>query len=248
MKRTHVAIIFVVAVAVALVSGALYADRGVHRLSASATSAPPAVMVPGDLPEITKSPNQNATAATKDGRAVYQLFWDDGTCEAGIGVGAANTAFMEFYAPTVCTQPGLSIIAVTARVNTLTASSFSLRQSGATPGAPASGTRLPLATAITGLGACGGSATTGVQRVLSTPGVVNGTANFYAGLVYPVGGYTGRDTGSALGHMFLNCATCGMSVYSSLDLPTTLRGNLVIRVTIDDAGCVPVELQSFAIE
>lgn len=248
MKRTHVAIIFVVAIAVALVSGALYADRGVNRLSASATSAPPAVMVPGDLPEITKSPNQNATAATKDGRAVYQLFWDDGTCEAGVGVGAANTAMMEFDAPTVCTQPGLSVIAVTARVNTLTASSFTLRQSGAGPGAPSSGTRIPLGTAITGLGACAGTATTGTQRVLGTPGIVNGTANFYAGLVYLAGGYTGRDTGSQLGRMYLNCATCGMSVYSSLDLPSSLRGNLIIRVTVDDAGCVPVELQSFSIE
>jgi len=248
MNRRSIALISIAAVTVALLGGALYAERGVNRLSASATSAPPAMMAPGDLPEIAPSPDQKGVAMTKADRAVYQLFWDDGTCDAGLGVGAQHTAMMEFYAPTVCTQPGLSVIAVTARVATNTASSFTLRQSGATPGAVASGTRIPLPTAITGIGPCAGTATTGTSRVLGTPGVVNGTANFYAGLVYPVGGYTGRDTGSALGHMWLNCATCGMSVYSSLDLPSTLRGNLVIRVTVDDAGCVPVELQSFAIE
>jgi len=246
MKRFS--ILLLVVVALTMIGGALYAEKAVNRFSASAASPPPAVMAPGDLPAISSTAVQSAVRNDVDGRAAYQLFWDDGTCDAGIGVGATNTAFMEYYVPTVCTQAGLSVIAVTARVATNTASSFSLRQSGTSPGPPASGTRVPFGTALSGLGPCAGTATTGVQRVLGTAGVVNGTANFFAGLVYPIGGYTGRDTASALGHMFLNCGTCGMTVYSSLDLPTTLRGNLMIRVTVEDANCVPVELQSFAIE
>ena len=245
MKRGVIAV--VVVLGMALLVGGVQAEKMINRLSASAAS-PPAVMTAGDLPPIASDAAQGVAKRDVGPEATSQLFWDDGTCEAGIGVGAQNTALMEFDVPTVCTQAGLSVIAVTARVNTYTASSFTLRQSGANPGAPSSGTRIPLPAAITGAGACAGTATTGTQRVLGTAGVVNGTANFFAGIVYPVGGYTGRDTSAMLGKMWLNCPTCGNSMYSSAALPTSLRGNLIIRVTVEDANCVPVELQSFAIE
>jgi hypothetical protein len=245
MKRTILLATVVVAGLGLALSGGLYAE-GPAGLRVTADGPIIPSIDPGDLPPIPGGATQNSESV---GDALSQLFWDDGTCEAGIGVGAENTAMMEFDVPTQCTQAGLSVVAVTARINTFTGTAFTLRQSGATPGAPATGTRVPVSPPLTGVGPCAGTATTGTSRFLGTGvAVVGGTANFFAGVYYPTGGYTGRDTSGALGRMWLNCPTCGSTVYSSSMLPTTLRGNLVIRVTVEDANCVPVELQSFSIE
>ncbi|RLE25571.1 MAG: hypothetical protein DRJ61_08420 [Acidobacteria bacterium] len=246
MKRTTLIFVGFLVIGIAIaVTGSLEAERPMM-ISASANSAPPASILPGDLPQISKADQQ----VRKDGdRATSQLFFDDGTCEAGLGAAATITALVEFDVPAVCTQAGLSIIGVTGRVNTGTATGFSLRQAGAVPGTPGSGTNVPLATSIAGAGSCAGTATTGQARAI-TPGVavVAGTANFFAGMVGNA--YFGRDTNSApAGRIWINCATCGNTTYSPAALTGYgLGGNWIMRVTVEDANCVPVELQSFGIE
>jgi hypothetical protein len=244
MKRTMLLATVVVAGLGLALSGGLFAEgQAGLRVTADGPIIP--AINPGDLPPI-----QGGTQSSRSvGEALSQLYWDDGTCDAGIGVGGTNTAMMEFDVPAQCTQAGLSVVSVNARVNTYTATAFTLRQGGPSPGAPASGTRVAMSP-IAGIGPCAGTATTGTARFLGTGvAVVNGTSNFFAGMVYgSIGGYTGRDTSSALGRMWLNCPICGSTLYTSSMLPTSLRGNLVIRVTVEDANCVPVELQSFTIE
>ena len=160
MKRTlFFAIVVVVGFGLAT-TGGLFADgQAGLRVTADGPIIP--AINPGDLPRVQEGENQNSRPI---GEALSQLYWDDGTCEAGVGVAAENTAMMEFDVPTQCTQAGLSVVAVTARVNTYTASAFTLRQAGATPGPPASGTRVPVVPPITGVGACAGTATTGTSR------------------------------------------------------------------------------------
>ncbi len=248
MKRTTLIFVGFLVIGIAIaVTGSLEAERPMM-ISASANSAPPASILPGDLPQISKADQQ----VRKDGdRATSQLFFDDGTCEAGLGAGATITALVEFDVPAVCTQAGLSIIGVTGRVNTGTATGFSLRQAGAVPGTPGSGTNLPLPTVISAAGPCStaGIPTTGQVRAIA-PGaaVVAGTANFFAGMVGYA--YFGRDSsGVPAGRMWVNCATCGNTTYSPAALSGFgLGGNWIMRVTVEDANCVPVELQSFGIE
>jgi len=75
--------------------------------------------------------------------------------------------------------------------------------------------------------------------------VITATANFFAG--HQNTGFGGRDSnGPPAGRIWLNCGTCGMTQYS----PTTLSGlglggNWMIRVTVEDQNCVPVELMGF---
>ena len=63
-------------------------------------------------------------------------------------------------------------------------------------------------------------------------------------------GFVGRDTdGTSAGRMWLNCGICGMTQYSPTDLTGIgLGGNWMIRVTVEDQNCVPVELMEFSIE
>lgn len=250
MKR-YIWLVVIAVVAISLaVGGVLYAERPAARFSATLNGPAPSIVLPEQLPQIPKGP----MSVTKGigGEAVSQLSFDDGTCEAQVGVALPNTALVDFDVPTQCTQAGLSIIGVNAKVPYRMATAFTLRQSGATPGAPASGLRVPFATAITGGStACAGTATTGVYQAVSPAAVVTGTANFFGGVVMgSTGGYIGRDTNSSPAlRNWLNCAGCGGTIYTPTQLQGLgLGGNWILRVTVEDANCVPVELMSFGVE
>jgi hypothetical protein len=239
----------VIAISLAI-GGVLFAAKPLSKFTSTVNGEAPSIVLPDQLPKIEKGPMN--VVEGMNGEAVSVLFFDDGTCEAQVGVALQNTALMEFDVPTQCTQAGLSVIGVNAKIPYRLATAFTLRQSGASPGGPASGLRVPLATAITGGStACAGSATTGVFQAVSPAAVVTGTANFFGGVVMgATGGWIGRDTNSTpAGRQWLNCAGCGGTIYTPAQLSGLgLGGNFIIRVTVEDANCVPVELMSFGVE
>jgi hypothetical protein len=182
---------------------------------------------------------------TRVGEALSVLQFDDGSCEAGLGTNTRLTELHEFDVPTRCNQAGLDVVRLTARVNTGSATAFAFAQAGATPPPTWMIDTIGLATAFPPLGPC--PATSLSTRAIG-PGaaVITGTANFFAGLRTP-NGFVGRDTDSLPARrMWLLCPTCGMSIYSPTDLSAIgLGGNWMIRVTVEDENCVPVELVGF---
>ncbi len=209
-----------------------------------AYSGGPVGVMTDQLPSVPKLP-MTVTPNAVTGTSV--LSFDDGSCESGLGVGTAfATDLIDFDVPTQCNQSGLAITAVTARVNSgTTFSTLAFAQAGATP-PPVTGMSLvPLTSGITVLGAC--PATGMIQRSVAGSAVITGTSNFFAGV--RGAGFVGRDTnGSSAGRMWLLCATCGNTQYS----PTTLvglglGGNWMIRVTVEDNNCLPVELMDFSV-
>lgn len=213
--------------------------QGPPRVKACATCAPanpnaprlPALGMGGDT-QIFRGP---------DGESVLQL--DDGTCESGLGAGTAYTvtAFQEFDVPTQCVMGGLDIIAVTSRMNTGNAQSFAYQQAGPAP------TVGNFNTAAAFFGASGPCPATAVSQVgLGTGNAITGTSTFWAGLVNM--GFAGRDTQTP-GNVWLNCSVCQNSQYSPTDLSGAgLGGTWMIRVTVEDENCIPVELMEFEIE
>ncbi|MCZ6727887.1 MAG: hypothetical protein O7A98_11120 [Acidobacteria bacterium] len=180
---------------------------------------------------------------TSVGEALTILSFDDGTCESGLGASQPVTDLVDFDVPTQCVQSGLDIVALTSRMNTGVANNFAFAQAGATP--PAAGA-VPLV-GITQLPALGPCPATALSSRPVGPGaaVITGTSNFFAGLQTPTG-FAGRDTNNPAGRMWLNCAGCGMTQYSPTDLSNIgLAGNWMIRVTVEDQNCVPVELMGF---
>jgi hypothetical protein len=227
--------------------GILFADSAAARFKATVNGPAPGMVVPDQMPPV----NKGAMFIENDD-AVSQLFFDDGTCEAQVGIAIPNTALVDFDVPTQCTQAGLSVIGVNAHVPYRSATAFTLRQSGASPGIPASGIRVPFASPLTGGSTgCFGQTTTGAFRAVSPAAVVAGTANFFGGVVMgSVGGWIGRDTSSSPAlRNWLNCAGCSGTVYTPTQLQGLgLGGNWILRVTVEDANCVPVELMSFGVE
>ena len=245
MKRpTVVGFIGVFAIiAVALTTGGYLTAETPSGLRAFA-GGPIAEPLSQQLPPVTRGP-MNITPGPTDALSI--LSFDDGTCEAGLGAGVTVTDIVDFDVPTQCIQSGLDIVGLTSRMNSGTGTGFAFAQSGAIPPGAGLLVTTPLATALPPLGPC--PATTLSSRAVG-PGVavITGTANFFAGLVTP-NGYAGRDTnGPPAGRIWLNCATCGMTQYT----PTTLTGlglggNWMIRVTVEDANCVPVELMELTV-
>jgi hypothetical protein len=238
----------VAAAAVAAFSGALLAaGGGSARLRASAKSAP-STAIPRKLAKLPKGAAKT-TKKTQGIEAVSVLSFDDNTCESGLGVGLQISDLVEFTPAPPCTNAGpLQILDVTARMNTASAQDFVFFNPGPTPGMVNSAdVTQALSSPIAPAGAC--PATGGLQqRVLTTPvSFTPGNAtNFYAGVRNT--GYVGRDTSSSANRMWILCAGCGMTQYS----PTFLAGlgfpgNWFIRVTVEDAGCSPVELQHFEV-
>ena len=86
------------------------------------------------------------------------------------------------------------------------------------------------------------------QAHLEDAAVITGTANFFAGMRTP-NGFAGRDSnGPPAGRIWLLCGGCGMTQYSPTDLSGIgLGGNWMIRVTVEDQNCVPVELMDFMV-
>lgn len=240
MNRKSLAVFGIVAVIVLLATGAIIRAQGTDQVRACADCAPPQGFE--DLPPIVRGP----MTVESVGEALSILSFDDGTCESGLGAGttAAVTDLVDFDVPTQCIQGGLDIVGVTTRMNTgQPILQMAYAQAGAAPPPPG-------AVALAGIGAITASgpcpATALVSRAVN-PGVasITGTANFFAGV--RAFGFVGRDSnGPPAGRIWLLCATCGMSQYT----PTTLSGlglggNWMIRVTVEDQNCVPVELMGF---
>lgn len=241
IKKPGFMLILALLAVVAVVAGSLDAQAIRLRPSANGPAAGP---IPGNLPAVDRAP-MNITPV--DGEALSVLSFDDGTCESGLGAGVTVTDFVDFDVPTQCIQAGLDIVGLTTRLNSGTGTAFAWGQAGATP-PPAGGGSFAAVSAIAPFGPCPATALT-TRAVGPGVAVVSGTSNFFAGLRTP-NGFAGRDSnGPAAGRIWLNCAGCGMTQYT----PTTLSGlglggNWMIRVTVEDQDCVPVELMDFSIE
>lgn len=225
-----------------VVAGGTLVAAGPDRIGSFAGDNSPLV-VPDTLPTVDRLP---MTVTQGIDEAVSVLSFDDGTCESGLGAGVTVSALVDFDVPPQCTTGGLDIVAMTSRMNSGSGQAAVLHQAGAAPGpAGAPGSTVPLAVAATGPcpGAIGPS-----QAIAPGSLVVTGTANFFAGLQNT--GFAARDTNSApAGRIWLNCATCGMTQYSPAFLSgLALGGNWNIRVSVEDAACVPVELMGFDVE
>lgn len=168
------------------------------------------------------------------------LSFDDGTCESGLGAGVTVSSLVDFDVPTSCEGSGLQVVQMTARMNTGNAQAAVLHQGGATPN-PAGAADSSRAIGLAGIGPCPG---TTLSTASFAPMTVTGSDNFFAGLQNT--GFAGRDTnGPSSDRIWLNCAACGDTQYSPTDLNGIgLGGAHMIRVTVEDAGCVPVELMS----
>lgn len=238
MNRKSLVVLGIVVVVSLVATGAVISAQGGNEARACANCAPPAAP-PGNLPPVDRGP----MTRTRVGEALSQLSFDDGTCESGLGAGVTVTAYVDFDVPTQCAMGGLDVVGLTTRMNSGTGTAFAFGQSGAAAPAAGGGAFLGIA-ALPPLGPCPATALSS-RPVGPGAAIVTGTANFYAGLRN--NGFAGRDTnGPPAGRIWLDCATCGMTQYT----PTTLSGlglggNWMIRVTVEDMNCVPVELMGF---
>lgn len=202
-------------------------------------SCPPANPEAPTLPSLGPGGDMKIIPDQTEATSILQL--DDGTCESGLGAGVTVTSFQQFNVPTQCTMGGLDIIAVTSRMNTYNAQSFAYAQDGPAPGVGG------FTTTPAAFGASGPCPATSVSTVsVGTGNVITGTGSFWAGLVNT--GFAGRDSQTP-GNVWLNCATCGMTQYSPTELSGLgLGGTWMIRVTVEDQNCVPVELMGISID
>lgn len=224
-----------VAVAVLIAVGAT--AEGPNRVRECA-ECPPAVPLTTKLPAATPG-GQQRMPGDPEATSILQL--DDGTCESGLGASTAVTSFQQFDVPTQCVMGGLDIIAVTSRMNTFNAQSFAYAQDGPAPGV---GGFTTTPAAFAGIGPCPSTTVSTVS--VGTGNVITGTGSFWAGLVNT--GFVGRDSQTP-GNVWLNCATCGMTQYSPAFLSGLgLGGTWMVRLTVEDQNCVPVELMGISIE
>jgi hypothetical protein len=225
-------------VAALVAAGVLVAQDG-ERVRACDLCAPPSL--PTSIPPVGKGP-----MAIVDGpEAVSILQFDDGSCESGLGASTAVTSYVEFDVPTQCVQGGLDVIGITSRMNTFNAQNFAWAQGSVS--APMIGQFSSVAiTDFVGQGPCPSNF---VETRTFGPGaaVITGTSNFWAGLFNT--GFVGRDSnGPPAGRIWINCPICGMTQYGPATLSGLgLGGNWMIRVTVEDQNCVPVELMNFEV-
>ena len=237
MKRNLIILVVICGIG-AIAGSMLHADGAIGVLRPSANAEPFGGPVPDTLPPI---PQGTMQVTRIGGEALSLLQFDDGSCESGLGGGTWDP-LVHFDVPTQCTQAGLSIVGVSAKINTNTMLSFVWHQGGAAPGLSRAATPVsPMA----GSGPCPTNQTIQTRAIGPGAAVINGTSNFFAGLYGNA--YPGRDTGSDLGRMWIHTAA-GANFSPTYLAGLGLGGNFVIRVTVEDANCVPVELQSFSIE
>ncbi|MFN7973530.1 MAG: hypothetical protein U0166_14465 [Acidobacteriota bacterium] len=242
---TAMSFVFAITIVTAHVTKA--ANGGTTKLRASAHSPYPTVVLPRVLPKVPKRPMfRTRNYNQRSHRAQSTLQFDDGSCESGLGAASDASSLTEFDVPPQCTQPGLDIIRITSRMNTYNAQQFVLHQGGGTPN-PIFNPDFSVAITMNALGAC---PQTTLNQVNIGPGaaIVNGTTGFFAGMRNT--GYVGRDSnGTPAGRIWFLCSVCGMTAYSPAALSGLgLGGNWMIRLTVEDAGCVPVELMHFGVE
>jgi hypothetical protein len=199
--------------------------------------------------ELPPVPRVEMTRTRDFVKALSVLSFDDGSCESGLGASTtmAVTDLVDFTVPTQCVQAGLDIVGLTTRMNTgMSIGVFAFAQGGPAPPAAGAVPTVALATAIPPLGPCAPSTTLSSRAIGPGAAVITGTSNFFAGM--RASGFAARDSnGPPAGRIWLLCSFCGMTQYS----PTTLSGlglggNWMIRVTVEDANCIPVELMEFS--
>jgi hypothetical protein len=252
-------IVLVAVVSTAAFTGALRAaGGGLVRVRGRSGSLPGQAVVPRNLPPLPKGA---VRVTPKPGavQSVSVLSFDDNTCEGGLGAGVQVSALVEFDPAPPCTNAGpLQILNVTARMNTGNAQDFVMHNPGATPQpANSASATQALSTPINGLANDCIPAQTGglVQRTLSPPvSVTPGNANnFFAGIRNT--GFAGMDLSSPNANReWLLCAQCGDTQYSPAEINAlttgsggSLGGNYMIRVSVENVGCTPVELQGFEV-
>jgi hypothetical protein len=236
--------LFLVVAAVIAIGAAGYLVANPQQVGLRSTTGAPPVMggIPTELPPVTRGPMH----INPVGEAQSQLFFDDGTCESGLGANTVVTDFVDFDVPSQCIQGGLEIVAVTTRVNTGTMTAFAWAQAGATPPPIGGFPTLPIA-AVGPTGPCPSNPTFFTQRVLPAAATISGTDNFFAGV--KGNAFNGRDSnGVPAGRIWLLCAPCSNTQYGPATLTSFgLGGNWMIRVLVEDANCVPVELMEFSV-
>lgn len=231
-----------VGVVLVAVGGYLYAARPNSTLTSSLSAEPFSGAIPDVLPPVTRGA---MSINSEPDRAVSVLQFDDGSCEGGLGLTSGSwSSLVDFDVPTQCVQAGLSVVGVTVKANSNTANSFIMYQAAAAPGTGR--VAIPLSSPLVGNGGCPASQTLQTRAIAPGAAVVNGTANFFAGVYGNL--FVGRDTnGVPAGRIWL-CQNMATACYS----PTYLAGlgyggNWMIRVTVEDSNCVPVELQSLTV-
>lgn len=245
MLRNRAAGIVMIALVVVLaVAGGLYAARPSHQPVAFNGGQPYSGTLPDVLPPVPRGP----MTVTPAGEGLSVLQFDDGTCEGGLGLTCAPTCFyssiVDFDVPTQCIQAGLSIVGITGKMNTYSAASMVMFQAGASP--QAGRQVVDLVPDILSNGVCPTNQGMVTRAVAPGLAVVFGTSNFFAGFYN--NGFVGRDTNNPAGRMWVRTNTTG-GTYSPAYLTSLgLGGNWMIRVTVEDQNCVPVELQSITIE
>jgi len=239
MRRRVVLTAIIAVCNIVAIAGAIYASQA-EKLTTYQGGPPYTGEIPDELPAISRLPGE----IIPNGDALSTLQYDDGSCENGLGLtGGSWSCLVDFDVPTQCIQPGLDVVGLSLKGNSNTAFSFVLIQGGAAP----TGTRIALAfTPVVGNGPC--PTTQGIQTRSIGPGlaIVSGTQNFFAGVVGNL--FCGRDTNSTpAGRIWLR--TSGGFTFSPAYLSGLgFGGNWVLRATVEDAGCVPVELKAMTIE
>lgn len=224
------------------VAGGLFAERPSHPVTTHEGGQPYSGTLPDELPPVPRGP----MTVTPKGEATSVLQFDDGTCESGLGFTATFTwsALVDFDVPTQCIQAGLEIVGLTGKMNTRTAFSMVMFQAGASP--QVGRQVVDLVPDVLPAGPCPTNQTITTRFVAPGAAVITGTQNFFAGFFH--NGFPARDTnGVPAGRIWVRTPTTG-GVYSPAYLTSIgFGGNWMIRVTVEDQNCVPVELQSITI-
>lgn len=253
MRKTNTMLVLAVLVTSVAVAGMVLADneRPTFERYAKQFGYDAASIRPGELPPVSAVP---MTVKKDAERALTQLSWDDGEANSGfVGPGfAMNSVFQKFNVPPQCIQSGLSIRAVTAMVwkqgPDVPVTQFLLRQSGADPWT--AGTTVAIS-GITGNTSFVFGQTWQTASIASGAAVIDNTNSFFAGLKASAGTVAmlmGMDTNGASNLM----AWADIPFYGQQG-PTWLLSymgirNFMLRVTVEDVNCVPVELMSFSID
>lgn len=257
MKRAWIVLAAVVS-SMAFGGALRAASGGLARVRGRSAALPGHAVVPRNLPPLPKGA---VRVTPKPGavQSVSVLSFDDNTCEGGLGAGVQVSTLVEFDPAPPCTNAGpLQILNVTARMNTGNAQDFVMHNPGSTP-QPANNASVTqaLSTPIPGAAndctvpQAGGL----VQRTLAPPvNVTPGNANnFFAGIRNTGFAAMDRTPPNANRHWLL-CAACADTQYSPAEINAlttgsgqSLGGNYMIRVSVENVGCTPVELQGFEV-